>query len=194
MDIANDIEGAVLVLFIVPHPCPDYFRVFQLLQGVDHIHEPEAFPFQVFDGPLQFPAVLMDYPLRIISLRPCLVPFLEQRFWQVQHNGHRMHVLFPGHIDNLLPGVFLNVGRVNNRQLHIVQPFIGCIVKQIKGIVGCSLIVFIIRNHTPEEVRGKDFCGFEVLQGEAGFPGGGCTDHGNQAELRNLNSEFIHFS
>ena len=49
VNVPDNIERTVFVLFVVPHFCPDDFDVVQLILRVDDVNEPETFPLQVFD-------------------------------------------------------------------------------------------------------------------------------------------------
>ena len=96
-------------------------------------------------------------------------------------------------VDDLLPGSLLDIGGVDDCQLHVVQPLVRRVIQQVKSLAGCALVVLVIRNHAAEEVRGEDLRGLEVLQGKLRFSGRACADQSDQAELRNFNPEFTHF-
>ncbi len=88
-----------------------------------------------------------------------------------------------GQVDQLLPGLRLDVGGVDDRQPTGREPLAGDVVEHVEGVAGGGLVVGVVRDQTAAGVGGQHLGRPEVPGGEAGLAGAGGADEHDQGEV-----------
>ena len=190
VDVADDVEGAVLFPLVVPHLRADDLSRVHLVHAVQHVNKAEALLLETVDAAPKVVGMPADHMLRELPLRAGGVALLQDRFGNVEHDGHAVAVLLLCQVQDLLTGNLLQMGGVDDGQLHGVQALFCDVVQGVKGRGGAFLVVLIVGDQPPEEIGGKDLGGLEVLRREAGLAAGGGPHQGDQAEFRYLYPHF----
>ena len=158
VNVADDVEGTVLLFFVVPHLCADDLDVFKLFGAADDVDEAETLFFQTADAFAHGSALAVKHPFGHLPVGALFSPLHDERFGQVQHDSRSVNVVFPGKLDDFPAVTLLDVGRVHHRQPEIGKPLPSGVIQQVKGVRGHVLAVFVVAHHSPEEVGGKHFC------------------------------------
>ena len=122
MNIADDVERAVLVPLVVPQRHPLDGGRFDLFGALQHEDVAEAFPSEATERPPQLRLLLADDVGAEVAVVREPVALLADRLGQVQHDGDRQAVVLPGQLDQRLAGLGLDVGGVDDRQPPQGQP------------------------------------------------------------------------
>ena len=191
MNIPDYIERTMLFLLVVPHPSTDDFNLIDFLLGVEDIDKTEALFFEVFNAASKVGSVFSDDVIRVSPFGTSCVPCQQIPFRKIQHDGHTMYVLLPCKVHYLLTSSRLYVCRIDDCCTHKVQALVCSIEKQIKCIAGNLLVVFVIRYHAPEEVRGEYLCRQKVFLCKGGFAAGRCANQCNECKLRYFYTHFL---
>jgi hypothetical protein len=111
-----------------------------------------------------------------LAVGPGAVAVLADAFGQVEDQRHRHHVVLLGQGYQGLARLGLDVGGVDHRQPPHLEALRGDLAQQGKGLGGDGLVVLVVGDERPAEIRGNDLGGFEVLAGKAGFARAGGAD------------------
>jgi hypothetical protein len=144
VNVSDDVDGAVLVAFVVVErhaldPCGFHF-----LWALQHEDVPKALFGQTTQGPAQLGLLLANHVAAEVALVTEPIPLLTDLLGQVQHDGDRKAVVLPGEGDERLARFRLHVGRLDDRQAAQGQPLPGDEVQDLEGVVRHGLIVFLV--------------------------------------------------
>ena len=156
VDIADDVERAVLVPLVVPerHSLDD--RRLDLLGRLQHEDVPEPLPLEPPSDRRS-----CDFWLRTTcgpksrSARPA-VALLTDPLGQVEHDRHRQAVVLPGQFHQRLAGLGLDVGGVNHREPPQGQPLPGDEPEHLEGVVRDRLVVLVVARPSPGRRRTRE--------------------------------------
>ena len=129
VNISDDVKRSVQVFLVIPQLCADNLCVVELFKRVYHIHKAETLTLQALDTALHISAVLTDHTLGEITLRTGFVALLHDLLGQVKHDRRRMDILLSCKVDDLFSCTLLDISRINDRHLHIVQAFVSRIIQ-----------------------------------------------------------------
>ena len=198
VNVPDDVEGSVLVLFVVPHLCADNLGVFELFGAADHVDKAEALFFQAVDALAHSGIMAVKHPFGKRSVGAFPAALQNERFRHVYDDRRGVNVHALRKFDDLFAGSPLNVGRVHDGQLKVGQPLFGGVVQQVERVGGCFLAVFVVADHSPEEVGGQHLRRSEVCARKGGFARGRSAYQRDQAALGQFYSEgfcrITHFS
>ena len=83
---------------------------------------------------------------------------------------------FPGDDDQLASKVRIDIGGIDHGEFSKFETSGNNVIEELEGFIGNALIVFVIGNDSPADVRGNHFRGEEVVSGKGGLPGSGRAD------------------
>ena len=167
MDISNDVEGAVLVLQVIPQRLPHNFRGIHFFGRLQDVDSPKAFTFELSKRIPQLPALLAHNMRTEIPFRAVSISLLAQFFREVKNDGDRNTVILARKRDDRLAGLRLHVRRINHHQPARRQPLGRDEMEHFKRVFCRRLAIFVIRHKAAAEVRGKNFCRSKMFSGKA---------------------------
>jgi len=85
--VADDVEGAVLVLQVVPQARPLKRGRGHLLRRGEDVYVPEALPFQPLARAFELPDLARDHVRAEVAVAAAPVAFAAELLWHVQHYG-----------------------------------------------------------------------------------------------------------
>jgi hypothetical protein len=97
------------------------------------------------------------------------VTVLAQALREIEDDGLGEEVELFRQSDERFASLRLHVRRIDDRKPPSCEPFSHDLVEEIEGVAGRRLIVLVIRNERPAEVRRDDFCQQKVLACERRF-------------------------
>src|SRR5258708_5919500 len=148
------------------------------------MYSAESFSFKISHRAVQLLRLLANYMLPEISIGPAAIAFLTKLFWQVEYDCNWDAVVLPGKLDNRLSCLGLNIRGINHDKFCRRESFRSDVMKNFKRIFRGSLVVFVVRNESPAEIRRENFRGTEMLPGKTRFAGPGSTDQSNNSQFR----------
>lgn len=92
--------------------------------------------------------------------------------------------MLAGQREEMLAGVGLHVGCVDDRQVAGGQPLAGDEVQQLERRAGRRLVRFIVGHQAATDVAGHRFVPAEVPGGERGLAGPGGADQDDERQFR----------
>ena len=184
MHVADDVERPVFALLVViqrlpRHRCPgDFLRAVQ----DEGVAEPLA--LQTAQGLPQALDVVADDVRPEVPVGPGDVAVLADPLRHVQDDRDRQAVVLPRQRDQRLARLGLDVGRVYDDHLPRRQPLGRDEVQHVKGVFSRRLVVLVVGDKPPAEVRGQHFGRQEMLSGERRLAGAGRADKDDEGEFR----------
>ena len=148
----------------------------------------EALPLQSPERPAKLRLLLADDVRAEVPVVPAAVPLLADLLRQVEDDGHRQAVVFPGKLDERLAGLGLDIGGVDDRQSPQGQPLAGDEVQHLEGLVRHRLVVLVVADHAPAGVRREDLGRQEVLAGEGALARAAGADEDDEGEVGDGNT------
>jgi hypothetical protein len=164
--VADHVEGPGFSAFVVEQRLDHDLGGLDLVGGVQHVHPPEPFLLQGFEGAAQFLALPADHVGAEVAVGPLGVACGAKAFGHREHDRHRQHVVLAGQLHDRLAGFALGVGGVDDGDPPGLEPFGRDIVQRVERRCRCRLVVFVVGDQAPEEVAGQYLGGGEVLGGE----------------------------
>ena len=104
-----------------------------------------------------------------IAVGAALVALEADALRQIEDEGDGQGMIFAGKGDQRLARLRLDVGGVDDGQLHALKPLGGDEVKQRESVFGRGLIVLVVGDESSAEIRRDDFGGAEMLLREGRF-------------------------
>ncbi|MGX1117124.1 hypothetical protein RKD37_002487 [Streptomyces ambofaciens] len=184
VDVADDVEGAGEVGEVVEALLGDDGGVLGLLGAAQHVHLAEALALQVAQGAAEFAGVALDDPAgQVGAVGAGGVALGAELLGHVEDDGDGQHVVLPGQVDQLTPGVLLHVGRVDDGAAARGEPLARDVVQDVEGVAAGALVVLVVGDQAPAEVGGDDLGRLEVAPGEGGLAGAGGADQHDEGEV-----------
>ena len=183
MHIADDVERPVFVPLVVPKRSPLDRRRFDLLGGIEDEDVREALPLQPPNGSAKLRLLLPDDVRPEVPVFPAAVPLFADLLRQVEDQGHRQAVVFPGKLDERLAGLGLDIGGVDDGQLAQGQPLSGDEVQDLECLVRDRLVVLVVADHAPAGIGRQHLGGQEVLAGEGALARAAGADEDDEGEI-----------
>lgn len=143
----------------------------------------KTFPLQTSHRPPQLRFLLPNDVRPEVAILPSTVSLFANLFGQVEYQGYRKTMKFLCQPDQRLAGFRLDICGVHHGQMSQSQPFAGNKMQQFKRLVRNRLIVFIVGNHAPANVRRENFRRQKVLSGESAFTGTTWTNEDDEGKV-----------
>jgi hypothetical protein len=185
VDIADNVEGTVLVAFVVVQWHSLDRGGIDLFGALQHEDVPEALFGEAPQRPPQLGLLLADHVEAEATLVAEPIALVADPLGQVQHDGDRKAVVLSGECDERLARFWLHVGRVDDRQAAQRQPLRGDEVQDLKGIVRHRLIVLVVADRRSAGVRRQHFGRQKVLARKGTLARTGRADKDNKGQVRN---------
>ncbi len=183
VDVADDVERAGEVAQVVVALLGDDLGGRDLGLAAQDVHLAEALALQASQRAAQLAVLPRDHVRGQLAVRAGSVPLRADARRHVQDDRDRQHVVVPGDLDELLAGLGLDVGGVHDGQPAGREPLADDVVQQFEGLGGGRLVVLVVGDQAPAEVRGDHLGGQEVLAGEAGLTGAAGTDEDDEGDV-----------
>ena len=166
MNVADDVERAVLLFAVVPERLPFDDGCIHFFHGRKNEDVAESFAFQSAQRAAQLLRLIAHDVRTEVTVRAALIAIVAETLRQIQHDSHWKHVIVAREINQRFACFRLNIGGVDNRQLGRRQSFACDEVQDFKGVVGGGLVVFVVGNKAAAEIRRENFRGLEMFTGE----------------------------
>ena len=170
MDIADDVERAVLVPLVVPQRNSLDDRRLHLLGRIQHEDVPEAL---LLKPTQRTPSC--DFWLRMTcgpksrSAR-LAVALLAELLWEVEHNRHRQAMVLSGQFHQRLASLGLDVGGVDHREPPQGQPLPGDEPEHLERLVRDRLVVLVVRTMPRQASDERISVGLKCLRAKVLLP------------------------
>ena len=184
VDVADDVEGAVLVLEVVEELLAHDDGVGDVLLRAQDVDLAEAFLAEVLERAAELVPLAPYDGVAEVPVGPGGVAVQADPLRQVEHDGDRQDVVVTGEGDELPTGLRRHVGRVDDGQAAGGQPLAGDVVQDVEGRSAGCLVVLVVGHQTAAEVAGQHLEGPEVLLGEGRLAGAARADETDQGQLR----------
>ncbi len=132
----------------------------------EHVHAPEAVPGDLGQRPPQVLALPGDHVRAEGPVGTQGVARDRDLLRHVQHDRVHEHVVALGQLDELPAGLPLDVGGVHDGEQPSAQPGADDVVQHVEGVRGRLLVVLVVGDQAPAEVRGDHLGRLEVPAGE----------------------------
>jgi hypothetical protein len=119
--VADDVERTVVPPPVVPERLPLDRDGVDLLDRAQHVNVAEALALEIAQRALELAALLADDVRAEVAIGTLAVPRLTHPLRQVEHDRHRQCVVPARQLDEWLPRLRLDVGRVDDRQQPALQ-------------------------------------------------------------------------
>ena len=182
MDIADDVERAVLVSLVVPQRNSLDDRRLDLLGRVEHEDVPEALSLKPPQRPPELRLLIADDVRAEVPIGSLAVALQAEFLGQVEHNRHRQAVILPGQLHQRLAGLGLDVGGVDHREPPQGQPLPGDELEHLERLIRDHLVVLAVREHATTGIGREDLRRFEVPAGERALARPAGADQDDEAE------------
>ena len=186
MDVADDVERPVLASPVIPERHLLDGGGVHLLGGFHDEDVSEALLAEPPERPPQLRRLVADDVRAEVPVGAVPVAFLADPLGHVEHERHGQAVVLPGQLDERLAGLGLDVGGVDDRQPSQGQPLAGDEVEYLEGVLGDGLVVLVVADHPPAEVRREDLGGPEMLAGERALAATAGADQDDEGQLGDL--------
>ncbi len=184
VDVADDVEGAGEVGQVVVPLLGDDRGVLDLLDAAQDVHLAEALALQAPQGAPEFAGVAGDDAARHVgAVGAGGVALGAHLLRYVEHDGDGQHVELLGQIDQLASAVLLHAGRVDDGAAACGEALARDVVQDVEGVPAGALVVLVVGDQAPAEVRGDDLGGLEVAVRERGLARAGGTDQHHEGEV-----------
>ncbi len=121
VDIADDVEGAVFLFFVVVERIADDGRErVDLLGGAEFIDVAEPFRFKSTQATTELADLLGDDMFPKVSVWPCHVPLFANGVRHVDDDGYGQDMVFAGKFDPILSGRLLDIGGVDDGKQSVL--------------------------------------------------------------------------
>jgi len=182
VDVADDVEGAVVVAPVVPGALALDGRRLDLVDAVEHRHAVEALAPEPPKRAAQLGG-LAPHDVRAEGAVIAPGVALDADLWRdVEHDRGGEHVVVLGQADQLASSLGLHARRVDDRKPASLEALAGDEVKHLERSRRRGLVVLVVADEPAAEVRGHDLGGEEVLGGEARLPRAARADEHHQAQ------------
>ncbi len=166
VDVPDDVERAGEVAEVVVAALQDHPGVLGLFLGAQHVHLAEALALQSAQGAPQLAAVPLDDVARHGgAVGAGRVACGADLLGEVEDDGDGQDVVLPGELDELLAALGLDVGRVDDGEPSGLQALARDVVQHVEGVAAGALVVLVVGDQAPADVRGDDLGRLEVQPG-----------------------------
>jgi hypothetical protein len=183
VDVADDVERAVVAPAVVPERLPRDRGCVDGLFRRQHVDVPEPFAAEAAQRSMQLAALLADHVRAEAAIGAAAVALVTDPLGQIEHEGDRQDVVLAGQRDQRLASLRLHVGGVDDGQAPARQAPRGDEVKGGEGVSRRGLVVLVVRDEPAEAVRREHFGGGEVTAGERRLAAPGGADEDDQREF-----------
>jgi hypothetical protein len=183
--VAKDIEGAGLILLVVPERRATDLNFFGWVKNVD---VSEAFFFEPAKAFLEIKKLPSNDDRAEVTIGAKEVAFLADLLWRVDDKSDGKAVVFAGLFDEALAVFGANVGGVDYSEEASGQALFKQVVECIESVTGAGLVVLIITDKAAEEVGREDFGWEKVLFCQSGFTGTGGSYESDQRQFGDFDS------
>jgi hypothetical protein len=178
--VPDHVERSVLVPVVVEQPFPYHDGPVHRLDAAQHVDLAEALLVELPEGAAELVALPADHRVAEVAVCPAGVAVQADPLGQVEHDGHRQHVVVAGQGDQLAPGLRLHVGRVDHGQPPRPQPGAGDVVQHVEGVGAGRLVVLVVGDQAAAEVAGQHLEAAEVAAGEGRLARAAGADQADQ--------------
>jgi hypothetical protein len=191
VDIADDVEGAVVVPFVVPQRNTLDRRRIDRLGRIEDVDVPEALAPQPAQPTTKLALLTANHMRPETAIGTRLVPLHADPLSQAEHDRHGEDVVPACELDQRPPSLGLHVRGVDDREPAAGQPLPDDVVEELERIVGGVLRVLVVGDEAAAEV-GRDHLGREeVRMPEGGLARSGDADQDDERKLGDL-ERFAH--
>lgn len=171
MDVTDDVEGPVLVTFVVPQWYALEGGRFDLFGARQEVNVPEPLALERLQRTAELTLLLSDNSGAEVAVWAGLIARHTELGRYVQDDGDRDRVVLTGQGNERLARILLHVGRVHDREQTAAQTRAHDVVQHIEGVVRRRLVILVVGDE-PAAVVGRDDLGrLEVLACEGRFAG-----------------------
>jgi hypothetical protein len=183
VDVADDIEGAVFVLAVVPEGLALDGSALDLFGRGEDMDVAEAFAFEAAQGAAELLDVLMDDVRAEGTVGAAVVALGAEAFGEIENDGDGEDMVGAGEGDERLACFGLDVGGVDDGEAAGAEAFGGDEVEDLEGVGGGGLVVLVVGDEAAAVVGGEDFGGKEVLFGKGRLAAAGGSDEEDEGEI-----------
>src|SRR5271165_6953074 len=183
VDIADDVERAVLVPLVVPQRNTLDNRRLNLLGRVEHEDVPEALPLKPTQRTSELRLLVADDVRAEVPLGSLAVALQTELLWEVENNCYRQAMVLSGQFHQRFASLGLDVRSVDHREPPQRQPLPGDEPEHLERLVRDRLVVLVVRDHAPAGIGREDLRGLEVAAGEGALARAAGADQDEEAEL-----------
>ena len=184
VNVADDVEGAMLGAAVVPERFARDDGAGDFVFAVQDGNAAEAFALQAAQRALEVAALTLDDLNAEIAVGALLVALEADALRHVEDDGDWQRVIFAGEGDERLARLRLDVGGVDDGELHAGEALGGDVVEHGESVVGGGLIVLVVGDESPAEIRRDDLGGAEVRPREGRFAAARRADQHDEREIR----------
>ena len=152
MDVPDDVEGAALLLPVVPEGLPLQKGSINFLLRAQHEYVTEALALEFFDRPPELLGLLVDDMRSKVAVYAAFVPIPTDVLAEVEHDRDRQAMILACQRHQGPPRLLLHVGGVHHRQTGGRQTFRRDKAQHFKCVVGRRLVVLVVRYKAAAEV------------------------------------------
>ena len=186
VDIADDVEWAVLVPLVVPQRNTLDGRRLNLLGRVEHKDVPEALPLEPPQRPSELRLLVADDVRAEVPVGSLAVALQTELLWEVENNCYRQAMVLPGQLHQRFASLGLDVRGVDHREPPQGQPLPGDEPEHLERLVRDRLVVLVVADHAPAGIGREDLRGLEVAAGEGALARAAGADQDEEAEIWNI--------
>jgi hypothetical protein len=183
MHVADDVEGTVLRLLVVPQRLPLDRDCVDILGRRERENVPESLAFQALQTAAQRQSLATNHARSEVAIAARFVPILAKPFGQIEHDRDRQTVILPRQRDQRLAILRPHVCCIDDGQSTLRQPLRRDEVQHLERLGRDCLIVVIVGNETTTRIAVEDLRRQEVLARKGGLTGAGGTDEDDEGEL-----------
>ena len=184
MDVADDVEGTVIVPSVVPQRLAFEGGRLDLLFAGEHEDPVEALSTKPPQRPAQLRLLVAQHVRAELSVRARSVAVGAHPLGHVEDDGHGQDVVLFGQADETASGLDLDVGGVDDREAPGIEALPGDEVQHVEGGVGGRLVVLVVADQPPTEIGREHLGGQEVAGGEGRLARPGHADEGDERRAR----------
>ena len=162
MNVADDVERAVIILAIVPKSLPIDLSLLDFAGVAEHIDIAKALALQPAQRSPQLTNVPANDMRSKIALRATDVSLLTNRFRKIQHDRRRQNVMLARQLGQRPARFLLHVRRVDDRKLCGRKPLGGDVFQNVERIIGRILRILVVAHQPAAKVGGENFRRFEM--------------------------------
>ncbi len=191
MDVADDIERAMVVAPIDPELCArDRDRVHRLGRA-QHVHIAQSLAFEPAQSAPQVVHLAADHEAIELAIGTRAVALGRQRLRQVKDDAHRERVARLGERDQRASRFGLHIGRVHHRKSPVLEACVDDRVDERERVRRDRLVVLVVRDPPSRAVRGDDLGGREMPRGEGGLARARRADEQHEREVGDVDQHRV---
>ncbi len=187
VNVADDVEGAVLAAAVGPERLADDFECVCVLWRAHHMDVAKALAAEAFETAAQGAGMVARHVRAEGPVRAALVAGVTDVGVDIEDEGDREGVMPAGKRNKAGAIGTLDTGCVDDGELAALEAQAGPVMQQVEG-VRCRVLAGLIIGDQSTALIGRDDFRFQkMFPRKARFAGAGRADQDNEREIGNCN-------